>query len=139
MHRRTPNKFTRKWFRVPSQQDQQRTYTRLAEFIAEMNTTEHAAEPPDIVSMEWRTYSYLTLVLEKTALPTDRYRDWIQYGAGPGLGDCDRVLAAFNISRARRQTIRAALSNIEPHPSRKPVAGYLVGRALQEAGIIPVD
>lgn len=139
MHTRTPNKVTRKRFRVPSQSDQQRSYARLSEFIAELDTTAHAAEPPDTVPMEWRAYSYLALVLETTALPTDRYRNWIQYGAGPGPADCDRVLAAFNISRARRQTIIAALSDIEPYPSRKPVAGYLIGRALQDAGIMPVD
>ena len=139
MHTRTPNKITRKWFRVPSQQDRQRSYERLAEFIAELDTTAHIAEPPDTAPMEWRAYSYLTVVLETTALPIDRYRNWLQYGDSPGLGDCARVLAAFNISHARRLAIMSALSDIESYPSRKPVAGYLIGRALQDAGIVPID
>jgi len=138
MHRRTPNNVTRKWFRAPLQNEKQHAYARLAEFIAELDTTAHAAEPPDIVQMEWRAYSYATLVLETTALPTDRYRDWLQYGESDGLGDCDRILAALNISRARRQTIISALSNTEAYPSRKPVAGYQIGRVLQNAGIVPI-
>lgn len=40
---RSPNKVTGKWFRVPSQRDQQDTYTGLAAFIAEVNTAGFAA------------------------------------------------------------------------------------------------
>ncbi|MBZ9673314.1 hypothetical protein [Mesorhizobium sp. ES1-3] len=88
--------------------------------------------------MEWRVYSYLKFVLEKTALPTDRYRNWIQYDETPGLGDCARALAAFNISHARAQTILTALEAIEPYPSKKPVEEYQIGIILREAGITPV-
>ena len=138
MHSRMPNKVTRKWFRVPSEQERQRNYGSIAEFVAELDVTTHMVEPPDVASMEWRAYSLLTIILEKVALPIDRYRNWIQYGDCPGLGDCGYVLAAFKISHSRRLAILSTLSNIEPYPSRKPVERHQIGRILQDAGVVPV-
>lgn len=123
---------------MPSLCDRQHAYMGLATFIEEANTAGFAAEPPDVVLMEWRAYSYLTLVLEKTALPADRYRNWLQYDETPGLGDCAHALHVYNISRARAQAILAALEAIEPYPSKKPVEGYQIGIVLREAGITPV-
>ncbi len=138
MHTRTWNNVTRKRFGVPLNQERQRIYASIPEFVSDFDLTAHSVEPPDLVSMEWRAYSFLTSVLATVALPIDRYRNWIQYGDCPELGDCAYVLGAFKISRSRRAAILSPLSNIQPYPSRKPVEDFQIGRVLQDAGIKPI-
>jgi hypothetical protein len=133
---RVPSRFMRRVFKCPSVEDIRLFERRLGNaLVDEKDDTQKRAKGR--VELSDRLFSIVVNTLETIDLPIDRYHAWLSSeGRLHDYSGTSATLRWLKISDETIELTLAALADIEPYPSKRPVEFFSIRNVLMEIGDI---